>query len=92
MKKYSREQLVFLDESAKDDRTAYRKFGYSLSGTRAEKNCIYIRGKRYTLEAALGINGIIAHRIKEGAMSSDDFYDFVTQDLVCIIKFYLIAF
>ena len=84
MKKYSREQLVFIDESAKDDKTHHRKFGYSLSGTRAEKNCIYIHGKHYTLKAALGISGIIAYKIKEGARTSDDFYDFVTQDLVSI--------
>ena len=87
MRKYSREQLVFIDESAKDDRTQHRKFGYSLSGTRAEKNCIYIRGRRYTLEAALGSSGIIAHKVKEGAMSSDDFYDFVTQNLVSVTNF-----
>lgn len=87
MEKFSREQLVFIDESAKDEKTSCRKFGYALSGTRAEKNCIYVRGKRYTIEAALGINGIIAHRIQEGAMSSSDFYDFVTQDLVCILLY-----
>jgi hypothetical protein len=92
MKKYSREQLVFIDESAKDDRTQHRRFGYSLSGIRAEKDCIFIRGKRYTLEAALGSSGIIAYKIKEDAMSSEDFYDFVTQDLVCIIKFIIISF
>lgn len=89
MKKYSREQLVFIDESAKDDRTQHRRFGYSLSGTRAEKNCIYVRGKHYTLEAALGISGIIAHKVKEGAMSSEDFYNFITQDLVNIHKILL---
>lgn len=92
MKKYLREQLVFIDESAKDDRTQHRRFGYSLSGTRAEKNCIYVRGKRYTLEATLGVSGIIAHKIKEGAMSSDDFYNFVTQDLVSIHKNLLLFF
>ena len=87
MEKFSREQLVFIDESAKDEKTSCRKFGYALSGMRAEKNCIYVCGKRYTIEAALGINGIIAHRIQEGTMSSSDFYDFVTQDLVCILLY-----
>ena len=52
---------------------------------RAEKNCIFVHGKRYTIETALGIGGIIAHRIQEGAMSSNDFYDFVAQNLVCIL-------
>lgn len=88
MKKFSRDQLVFVDESAKDERTSCRRFGYALSGMRAEKKCIYVRGKRYTIEAALGIGGIIAHKIQEGAMSSNDFYDFITQNLVCIFLLY----
>ena len=67
MKKYSRKQLVFIDESAKDDRTQHRRFGYFLSGTRVEKSCIYIWSRHYILEAALGSSGIIAHKIKEGA-------------------------
>ncbi|CAG8524253.1 12604_t:CDS:2 [Funneliformis caledonium] len=69
------------ENESKDDRTQHRIFGYSLSDKRAEKNCIYIQGKRYTFEAALGSNGIIAYKIKEDAISSDDFYDFITQDL-----------
>ena len=87
MEKFSREQLVFIDESAKDEKTSCRKFGYALSGVRAEKKCVYVRGKCYTIEAALGINGIIAHKIQEGAMSSGDFYEFVTQDLVSILLY-----
>jgi len=85
MEKFLREQLVFVDESAKDERTSCRKFGYALSGMRAGKNCIFVHRKHYTIEAALGIGGIIAHKIQEGAMSSNDFYDFITQNLVCII-------
>ena len=37
MEKFLREQLVFIDESAKDEKTSCRKFGYALSGTRVEK-------------------------------------------------------
>ena len=77
MRKFSREQLVFVDESAKDERTSCRRFGYALFGKRAEKKCVFVCGKRYTVEAALGISGIITHKIQEGAMSSNDFYDFV---------------
>ncbi|RIA79863.1 hypothetical protein C1645_839750, partial [Glomus cerebriforme] len=72
-----KEQLVFIDKSAKDERTSCRKYGYALSDMKAEKSCIYVRGKHYTIEVALGINGIIAHKIQEGAMSSNDFYDFI---------------
>jgi hypothetical protein len=46
---YQREQLIFLDESAKDDRTISRRYGYSEINTRAIKKVAFIRGKRYTL-------------------------------------------
>jgi len=82
---YTKDQLVFLDETAKDDRTALRSFGYSLIGSRAESTCIYVRGKRYTIEAAINNNGIIASHIQEGPMSSDDFYEFIRNKLVSLM-------
>jgi hypothetical protein len=50
---YRREQLIFLDESAKDDRTISRGYGYSEVNTRAVKKVVFIRGKRYTLLPAI---------------------------------------
>ncbi|CAB4434240.1 unnamed protein product [Rhizophagus irregularis] len=60
MKNFSLEQLVFVNETAKDERTPFRSYGYSSSNRRAEIKCPFIRGKRYTIEGALGINGIIS--------------------------------
>jgi hypothetical protein len=88
MKNFSLEQLVFVDETAKDERTPFRSYGYSSLDRRAEIKCPFIRGKRYTIEGALGINGIIAHRIQEGSMNEDDFYNFLLHDLVNIFLFY----
>ena len=85
MKNFSLEQLVFVDETAKDERTAFRSYGYSPLNRRATIKCPFIRGKRYTIEGALGINGIIAHRIQEGPMNEDDFYNFLLHDLVNIL-------
>ncbi|CAB4475825.1 unnamed protein product [Rhizophagus irregularis] len=65
MKNFSLEQFVFVDETAKDERTPFRSYGYSSSNRRAEIKCPFIRGKRYTIEGTLGINGIIAHCIQE---------------------------
>ena len=88
MKIFSLEQLVFVDETAKDGRTAFRSYGYSLLNRRADIKFAFIRGKRYTIEGALGINGIIAHHIQEGPMNEDDFYNFLLHDLVNMLLFY----
>jgi len=43
--KYTRNQLIFLDESAKDERSLSRLYGYSLKNTRAQKKVVFVRGK-----------------------------------------------
>src|SRR2546429_9779277 len=40
---YTAEQLIFIDESAKDERTFTRLYGYSPINTRAKKSVVFIR-------------------------------------------------
>jgi len=42
---YTFEQLIFIDEYSKDERTLSRLYDYSLINTRAKKNIIFVRGK-----------------------------------------------
>lgn len=80
---YQHEQLIFLDESAKDDRTISRRYGYSEINTRAIKKVVFIRGKRYTLLPALSLDGIIAVDIMEGGCTKEKFKEFVISQVVC---------
>src|SRR5436190_22493757 len=57
---YTPEQLIFIDESAKDERTLTRLYGYS------KKSVVFIRGKRYTILPALSLEGFIAVDIMKG--------------------------
>lgn len=43
---YDVRQLVWLDETAKDDRTEVKKMGWSYSGTRAQVSSAFSRGDR----------------------------------------------
>ncbi|EXX72206.1 hypothetical protein RirG_071490 [Rhizophagus irregularis DAOM 197198w] len=79
---YQREQLIFLDESAKDDRTISRRYGYSEINTRAIKKVVFIRGKRYTLLPALSLDGIIAVDIMEGGCTKEKFKEFVISQVL----------
>ncbi|CAB4442179.1 unnamed protein product [Rhizophagus irregularis] len=80
---YQREQLIFLDESAKDDRTISHRYGYSEINTRAIKKVVFIREKRYTFLPALSLDGIIAMDIMEGGCTKEKFKEFVISQAVC---------
>ncbi|KAJ3831008.1 hypothetical protein F5878DRAFT_549987 [Lentinula raphanica] len=52
---YVASQLVFVDETSKDDRTIYRHYGRAVSGQRATISANFVRGERFSLVAALSI-------------------------------------
>ena len=63
---YTRNQLIFLDESAKDERSLFRLYGYSPRNTPAQKKVVFVCGKRYTILPALTMEGFVAVDIFEG--------------------------
>ncbi|CAB4489842.1 unnamed protein product [Rhizophagus irregularis] len=82
MSQYSPSQLVFSDESAYDRRTLSRRYGWNFKGKRARKSTFFIRGKRYTIEGALCLNGLLAYAIQEGPMNSNDYHNFIENILL----------
>ena len=82
MSQYTPSQLVFSDESAYDRRTLSRRYGWSFSGLRARKYTFFVRGKRFTIEGALCINGLLAYSIQEGSMNTRDYDEFIEHVLV----------
>jgi len=80
---YVPEQFVFLDESAKDERTLSRRYGYSYVGTKARSKVMFVRGKRYTILPALTIDGIVAVEVIEGSYNKKKFEDFICTQVVC---------
>jgi hypothetical protein len=87
---YTAEQLIFIDESAKDERTLTRLYGYSPINTRAKKSVVFIRGKRYTILPALSLEGFIAVDIMEGSCDKERFQTFVLTQLVKYFYFMFI--
>ena len=78
------EMIVAADESSKDDRTIYRRWGRSPSGMRALSNAQFVRGDRYTLLAAMSLDGYISTRVVEGAVDTAEFFDFIVGDVVSV--------
>lgn len=76
------DQLIFIDESAKDERTTCCQYGYSLRNHAAVKKVVFIRGKRYTILPALSLDGIIALDIMEGSCNKERFRNFILAKVV----------
>lgn len=74
---YKREQLVFVDESACDRRTTYRRRAWAYSGARAQRYAHFVRGKRYSILPALSLDGILHVTVIEGAYTEAKFTNFI---------------
>ena len=79
---YTRNQLIFLDESAKDERSLSRLYKYSPRNTPAQKKVVFVRGKRYTILPAITMEGFVAVDIFEGSCDKKKFVDFVLGQVV----------
>jgi hypothetical protein len=84
-------QMVFIDETSKDERTIYRHYGRSIVGRRATINANFVRGERYSLVAALSLDGYEAVRVVPGSVDGEEFMDFIVNDVVSC-TFYLFFF
>ena len=80
---YTAEQLVFLDETAKDERTPTRRYGYSEEGTRAVVWAPFVRGQRYTVTAAVASTGTVAVDVIAQSSTAAYLLDFIQTYLVC---------
>ena len=76
------EQLVFVDESSKDERTIFRRWGRAPQGQRAVSNASFARGTRYSIIAAITIEGYIGTRVVEGSVDGSEFLDYITEEVV----------
>ena len=80
---YSAEQLGFIDEVSKDERTSARSCGRSRKGTRATKKGVFVRGRRFTATGLLTIDGMVSNTVVEGSMKRDLFLEFLEFSVVC---------
>ncbi|KAI0274101.1 hypothetical protein BGY98DRAFT_893063, partial [Russula aff. rugulosa BPL654] len=58
----------FVGETSKDDQTVYRHYGRLIAGNRATISANFVRGKRYSMVAALSLDGYEAVRVVSGSV------------------------
>jgi len=79
---YEPNQLVFVDESACDRRTTYRRRAWAYCGFRAFRHAHFVRGKRYSILPALSMDGIIDCTVILGSYTEQRFVEFIKGLLV----------
>lgn len=82
MAKYEPEELGFLDEVHKDERTLNRGFGRAKKGRRAARRAKFVRGRRTSTEALLSLDGIVAAKCVEGSMTKELFLEWLEFNVV----------
>lgn len=84
-------QFVCIDETSKNELTYARKYGQAYSGERAELKDVFVRGDRYSLVAALIVDGYIASHVIPGSFDSMDFLEFIQEEVVLFLLLYSIC-
>jgi len=77
LSQWTAEQLVFLDESAADERNKDRKFGWAPVGLPAAVSTLFRRSERWSVLPAYTVNGYLAWEVRQGSYTAELFNAFV---------------
>ncbi|XP_028516338.1 uncharacterized protein LOC114575526 [Exaiptasia diaphana] len=73
MAQFDTHQLLFIDESSKDERTFQRRYARGLKGSRISTKGNFTRGTRYSVLSAISVEGVIASHTIVGAYDQRQF-------------------
>ena len=82
MGQYTAEELGFLDEFSKDERTSQRRRGRAKKGKRAVMRGVFVCGRRVSGEGLLTLDGIVASTVVEGSMTREKYLYFLEHSVV----------
>ena len=75
-------QIVWTDESSKDDQTIYQHYGRALVGHHTVIDTQFVHGERYSILPAMTTDGYIAVRIILGSVEGGEFFSFIVEEVV----------
>ena len=82
MSMYMPNQLIFVDESAANECTSHRKYGWSPKGVRPHENIPFERSERWSVLPAYTVNGFLTWDIEHGSFLQELFEDFIENKLL----------
>jgi DDE superfamily endonuclease len=71
------DQLIFIDESAANERTSDRKYGWTPIGITPMESRPFKRSERWSILPAYTIDGFITWEIRQGSFSAELFEEFI---------------
>src|SRR5438270_10249741 len=74
---WTADQLVFIDESAANERTAYRKYGWAPIGITPHEMRSFQRSERWSILPAYTIHGFITWEVRHGSFTAATFEEFL---------------
>ena len=80
---YEPEELGFLDETSKNEKTAARTRGRARKGRRAVMRQRFVCGQRLSATGLLTIDGIVVSKVVEESMTRDLYLNFLEHEVVC---------
>src|SRR5271169_1081618 len=75
-------QLVFIDESAANERTGDRKYGWAPIGVTPYEYRSFRHSERWSLLPAYTVDGFITWDIRQGSYTADLFHDFIENKVI----------
>ena len=81
---YKADQLVFVDESAANERTGHRKYGWAPVGIRPHEYQLLERSKCWSILPAYTVDGFMTWKIVHGSFTQELFEDFIEFTLLPI--------
>jgi transposase len=79
---YQPEELGFIDETSKNEKTPSRAYGRSKRGHRAQMRQRFVRGTRLSGTALLTTDGIVASTVVQGSMTKQLYLEFLENQVV----------
>lgn len=83
---YNAEQIVAIDESACNERTSDRKYGWSPVGRSVELEYSMKRLERWSLLPAMTVDGYLAHTIFQGAITLEIMVEFLQKEVLPMLQ------
>ena len=74
---WTADQLLFIDESACDERSAHRKYGWAPIGITPHKYVPFKRSERWSILPIYTIDGFITWDLKQGSYTAESFEEFI---------------
>jgi hypothetical protein len=89
MARYSPEELGFIDEVSKDERTVGRRYGRLKRGRRVRRSQSFVRRRRTSMVGCLTLDGFVSGTTVEGSLTKDRFLHWLEFSLVCYLLLYV---